>query len=459
MAIKLSGLAPQNPWWKYENWGRDDYDLKHLDIIFDRKDIEIKDGKLYIIRGIRRSGKTVYTKLLVKNLLEKIDNSRKIIYISCDRHSLGEIKNIVNEFIRRFNGKIVIFDEITYHRNWNILLKELIETTDLTIIATGSNPIGIKERRERLPGRRVEGNEYFLNPLSFREFIHNTIKNKDKIRNIDIKMLVDKIKETTAFSVFNPNIEEAMPFFEEYETLLYHYLLTGGFPDAVLEYIKNDRIDERIYEMMIRLFLGELSKENKDEENGRIIMEKILYSMGSRVDFTTIAADIGLHHNTVREYIELFEDARLLYLLYAWDINKERLSIRRQKKIIFQSSLIPQALYQYLTGCRYDDILDYIDKNLEKIVEQTVLSHIIQSIEKPVVREKHSFAGFYYDSNECDLLIRRNSNFYGFEVKYGRIKEQRYPFKVSYITRDTIDENLYPASLFLLGVEKSEKII
>ncbi|HEC89378.1 MAG TPA: ATP-binding protein, partial [Thermoplasmatales archaeon] len=70
MAIKLSGLAPQNPWWKYENWGRDDYDLKHLDIIFDRKDIEIKDGKLYIIRGIRRSGKTVYTKLLVKNLLE-----------------------------------------------------------------------------------------------------------------------------------------------------------------------------------------------------------------------------------------------------------------------------------------------------------------------------------------------------------------------------------------------------
>ena len=88
-----------------------------------------------------------------------------------------------------------------------------------------------------------------------------------------------------------------------------------------------------------------------------------------------------------------------------------------------------------------------------------MLSHIIQSIEKPVVREKHSFAGFYYDSNECDLLIRENNGFYGFEVKYGRVKKHRYPFKVSYITRDTIGEDLYPASLFLLGVEKSEKII
>jgi hypothetical protein len=42
---------------------------------------------------------------------------------------------------------------------------------------------------------------------------------------------------------------------------------------------------------------------------------------------------------------------------------------------------------------------------LEVIVEQLVSSHIIWSFEKPIIKERHSFAGFYYDRKECDLLI------------------------------------------------------
>jgi predicted AAA+ superfamily ATPase len=131
MAIKLSGLSSQNPWWKEGNWENEDNDLKK---------IEIKKGEVYLLRGVRRSGKTVYTKLIIEDLIEEIDG-KKIIYISCDRHSLREIKNIVNEFVKRLAGEVVVFDEITYHNNWNILLKELAETTDITIIATGSNPV------------------------------------------------------------------------------------------------------------------------------------------------------------------------------------------------------------------------------------------------------------------------------------------------------------------------------
>jgi len=154
MAIKLSGLSSQNPWWKAGNWKNEDNDFKKIDYILKRKKIEIKKGEVYLLRGVKRSGKTVYTKLIIEDLTEEVDG-KKIIYISCDRHNLREIKNIVNDFVKRFAGEVVVFDEITYHNNWNILLKELAETTDLTIIATGSNPVKIRGKKERLPGRKV----------------------------------------------------------------------------------------------------------------------------------------------------------------------------------------------------------------------------------------------------------------------------------------------------------------
>ena len=458
MAIKLSGLSSQNPWWKKGNWKNEDRDLKKIEYVLNRKKIEITKGEVYLIRGVRRSGKTVYTKILIEDLIEEID-SKKIIYISCDRHSLGEIKNIVDEFVKRLYGEIVIFDEITYHNNWNILLKELAETTDLTIIATGSNPVKIREKKERLPGRKVEGNEYFLNPLSFREYLNNIVDLKNKIQNSDIKKFANKIKKFVNFSSFNPNIKEMIPYFDDLEPIFYSYLITGGFPDAVLEYLKKGRINERTYEMIIRLLLGVLSKENKNEETGRQIMEKILQAMGSRLDFITIGSEIGIHHNTVREYIELLENSRIIYLLPAWDINKKRYAFRKQKKVIFQSSLIPQALHQYLTGCSYDDILDFLDKKIENVVEHTVSSHIIQSFEEPVIKERHSFAGFYYNKKECDLVISKDKRLYGYEIKYGKLQKNKYPFITSYISKDTIDENTYPTSLFLAGLEKSKKSI
>ena len=256
-------------------------------------------------------------------------------------------------------------------------MKELAETTDLTIIATGSNPVRIKASGERLPGRKIEGNEYFFNPLNFREFINKLVDKKDKIKNPDIRRIASKIKKFDGFSPLDPDIEGIVPFFDELDSLFYSYILTGGFPEVISDYLKKGKIDEKMYETVIRLVLGTLSKEGKSEEIGREIMEKILNSRASRLDFVTIASDIGIHHNTVRDYVELLESSRIIYWLPAWDINKKRYSLRKQKKAIFQSSLIPQALYYYITGCAYDDILDFVDRNLEVIVEQLVPSHVI----------------------------------------------------------------------------------
>ena len=46
MAIKLSGLSSQNPWWKEGNWENEDNDLKKMEYVLNRKKIAIKKGKI-----------------------------------------------------------------------------------------------------------------------------------------------------------------------------------------------------------------------------------------------------------------------------------------------------------------------------------------------------------------------------------------------------------------------------
>lgn len=137
-----------------------------------------------------------------------------------------------------------------------------------------------------------------------------------------------------------------------------------------------------------------------------------------------------------------------------WDIGRKKHSVRKQKKIVFQSPLIPVALHTYLRGGGWEEAQDFIEKNIEWPVEGTIASHIIWTEERPVMGEKHTFAGFFYSKKECDFVMLKDNSFYGFESKYGKLEKARYPFKTLYLTKDTMDEDALPASLFLFGLEK-----
>ena len=80
MAIKLSGLSSQNPWWKKGNWEEKDSDFKKINYVLNRKKINVKKGEVYLIRGVRRAGKTVYTKLIIEKLLKNVNNKKNNLY-------------------------------------------------------------------------------------------------------------------------------------------------------------------------------------------------------------------------------------------------------------------------------------------------------------------------------------------------------------------------------------------
>ncbi|AEC51901.1 hypothetical protein PNA2_0985 [Pyrococcus sp. NA2] len=440
MAVKIVKLIRHNPWWKGEGWEAEDPDLSKVpkgDRI-PRRTVRLKNGEITLIRGVRRAGKSFYLKTIIESLVREVD-PLKVVYIPCDRFTKREVKGFIDE-LRRRHGEICLFlDEITYLKDWRLLLKELGEE-GITTVATGSNPVELKKESELLPGRGIEGNEYYFNPLNFREFA---------------RYMNDRFPDV-AFTYRNPEVDKILPWFEELDGLFYAYLQTGGFPEAVLEFRKKGRVSEERYEEFIRLVLGEIAKSGKSEEIAREILETVLNLKGNRVDYVSIAKKVGVSHPTVREYLSTLESARLIYTLEAWDVSKKHHAHRKEKKIVFQSPLIALSLAKYIG----EDPFEFLEENIEWLVEGTVATHVIWSLEEPIIREKHSFAGFYYDSSkECDIVIKEGGKFFGIEVKYGEVKRKRYPFQTIYISKDEVGEDVYPVSLYLYGLEKSGRSI
>lgn len=181
---KIAEIIGQNPWWKHgAEFIRYDHSLqKAKPIFFERRGIEPKKGDIFVLRGPRQIGKTTYLKYTVKKLIENGVPPKDILYLSLDFFtSRREMRNAIDYFINatRDSAEIYLFlDEITSIEDWNLELKFMADqgiTKRGVILATGSSAVKLREKAELLPGRGLEGNEYYIKPLSFREFVLKSI--------------------------------------------------------------------------------------------------------------------------------------------------------------------------------------------------------------------------------------------------------------------------------------------
>ena len=468
--VRLIDIAYQNPWWKYgANFASYDRDLKDLKQVFSRKVLSLSPGKIYIIRGTRRVGKTVYVKLLIEKLLNEGVNEHSIIYISCDRLvSRFELLRVIEEFLlsRTIRPLYVFLDEITYLKDWQLALKNIAESPwidELIIVATGSSPILLKRGGERLPGRRVEGNEFYMKPLTFREFVLNFIEKyfpyPDTLKKLKKEVLNTHIVLTKSLA---PQFSQIIPFAEELTMLLNIYLITGGFPEAILQYLADGRVSEKTIELFVRLILGEITKMDKSEHIALRILRYIIDHLAQRVSIHKIAQECGVHHATVQEYLELMQETFLIHVLDSWDLSKKTPAQRKQKKIIVCDPFIHHALFVYLAGCTWEDALEIIEKRKPQLVECVVISHLVQTMEIPYVREWWSFLGYYYNKREIDVIMKIRNQLFGFEVKYEeKFTPKRYPIPVKFLTKYefSVKDDIIPVPLFLVGLKKSERVL
>lgn len=497
-------IINQNLWWKHrEEFVSYDRDLRELSkeiLKFERKPIEFEKGKIYVIRGPRRVGKTALIKETISKLITNGINPEQIFYFSCEtlpsrlRNQLRRTIKIFLEKAAEFDLYYIFLDEITYVIDWQIELKNLYDIgllANAITVVTGSSSSVIKERMEYLPGRGIEGNEYILKPLSFREFVlqisHSEyarhLITKDPEKRHALKNLPKKLKHL-AISLEENKVElknifhKIYPFTEELKILLNLYLLTGGFPKVINSYLRNiekenKNIENSLYEEIINYILGDIVKVDKKQEIARQILISTLRRICSKFSYITLSKEIedGIHHQTLISYIYILEDSFILQTLHPYDFDKKGERVKGNKKLYFLDPFILHAVNSMISGREgFDLAQEYLEKeeNAAKLIQCIVASHLTRLKEIPKMREPITFLWSYYNrrGKEIDFIYRKKEKYLGIEVKYQYKVDVRDITKINEIkdyvlltqnSFETTQELIVPVHIFLPLLELSER--
>jgi len=503
--VKISEIVNQNPWWKHgEKFAIFDKNLKEANekpIFFKRKRIDLNKGSIYVLRGPRQVGKTTYIKESINKLISGGIDPNHILYLSSDFFvSRRELRSAIAYFKNKnidVADLYMFIDEITSIKDWNLELKYISDSGTLEkarILATGSCASALRKKGELLPGRGLEGNEYHMKPLSFRDFVLQTTS--QVISTIGEAEFCDSLKkllsilEKTSYSLeagFNQlfkALHQIAPFKQELDYLFNLYIRYGGYPFVVNDYLlkklqseqrqSSFAINPKLSEALMRDIIGDITKLGKQETFIRQILKEISEKYGSRYSFSKLASDIETTHVTTIDYLETLEESFIVTILYAFDFNKKDIKFKGDKKIFFQDPFIFHSIKSFLTGKDINEIIDETLQNEEfvgKLVEGIVASHLITSQEIPMMREPKTFLWFYYDTRgkEIDSMVRIDEKYTAIETKYQssvsskdiwrtpQVKEYAILTKEDLKTEDNVV--LAPVDLMLAILEKSHQTL
>jgi len=125
-------------------------------------------------------GKSTALILLIKELLDKVDNQRAIFYFSCDKLvDYKELDDILSAYLRlkereKIRTSYILLDEVTFPKEWYRAIKLRIDRGDFkndVLILTSSLSMKAKVEIEKFPGRRGKGKILVMYPLPFSEYV------------------------------------------------------------------------------------------------------------------------------------------------------------------------------------------------------------------------------------------------------------------------------------------------
>lgn len=288
-----------------------------------------------VLLGPRRVGKTVIIKQLIYEVIEGGFDPNAILYASIDApiYSGISLENFL-EFLPKDakNGRrIVIFDEIQYLKQWEVHLKDLVDSYPETkFIVSGSAAAALRlKSRESGAGRF---SEFMLPPLTFYEFL--------KFIGDDERLI--SVNSANDHNQYIPNDIDAL------NKTFVDYLNFGGYPEAVLnpevrknadQFIRNDIIDKVLLKDLPNLYgINEIQELNR-------LFSFLAYNAGGEASLENISQESGLAKPTIKKYIEYLESAFLILKLTTVDDNCRTMKRERNFKIYLNNPSMRAALF------------------------------------------------------------------------------------------------------------------
>ncbi|MBN2864119.1 MAG: ATP-binding protein [Bacteroidales bacterium] len=334
---------------------------------------KIKPGKVIIINGARRVGKTVLLKEIIKGLKEPY-----MFLNGEDFNTLDLFSNRSAENYRQITGskKILIIDEAQKIPEIGMVLKLMTdELPHLRIIVTGSSAFDLKNiTGEPLTGRKES---FTLFPLSEKEFSQN-------------ESIVEKKNRLT-------------------ERLIY-----GNYPELIH---LGDRDDKKDYlnELVSSYLLKDILVFENIRHSSKIfnLLRLIAFQTGSLVSFNELAKQLSISKNTVEKYLDLLTKVYILHKVEGFSRNLRK-EITKNSKWYFCDN-----------GIRNSVIANFSSVNLRNDTGQLWENYIIsERLKYQHYRRKNANNFFWrtYDQQEIDWIEEKEGSLSGFEFKWSSEK-------------------------------------
>ena len=364
------------------------------------------DTMIKVITGIRRCGKSYLLKSIIEELKENGIQDKDIIYIELDRKEYKNIKTplelekVIDKLLIDDDFKYIFIDEVQNVKGFETVVNAYKSEEKYSIFLTCSNSYLLSgELITKLTGRYIE---IEMLPLNFYEYVDmKRFKNKNVNTNI----------------------------YQEFE----EFIRNGGFPGS----LNYDNYEDKL--LYTKNVINQIF--DKDIKNHKKIKDKALFeviqkfvvnnfgsiiSIGSIYDYLIKGEKIPVDRRTIKSYIEVLENAKIIYSCDLFDMKSKKVLVRKRK--------------YYLA-----DLSIYFALNTDNRINYgPVLENILFSYLKS---KNYSLSVGKIGNLECDFIARRGIDEY-FYIQVTKNMDDKKTEEREYKPFYEIKE-MYPRYLFV----------
>lgn len=339
--------------------------------IYDDLGKYLKKNKVLVLYGPRRVGKTtLLTNFLSKTKLKyRLDNG--------DDSSIQEILSsqsfqLIKEYAHGY--ELIAIDEAQRIPNVGLGLKILVDQVPgIKIIVTGSASLDLSYKvGEPLVGRKLT---YKLYPVSQKELVSENTP-------------FDLRQKKEQFLIFGsyPEVLEAQ---------------SGSEKEKILTDIVNSYLLKDILEL-------ERVKGSKFLYN---LLKLLALQIGNEVSLNELSTNLGIDRKTVERYLDLFEQAFIIYNLRGFSKNLRK-EVTKKGKYYFLDNGVRNAIISNFNT---------LDKRADvgALWENFVVTERLKKQEyEPIYASNYFWRT--WDKKEIDWIEMREGKLFGYEIKWGK---------------------------------------
>ena len=333
----------------------------------------ITPGKVVVIYGARRVGKTTLLQKFLKN-----EDATKVLFVNGDdimvRHylqsqSINKLQDFVGEHV------LLVVDEAQHIERIGLNLKIIVDhMPHVKVIATGSSSFDLaKDVGEPLTGRKFV---LPLFPLAQME-ISGQEKRHETEANLELR------------------------------------LIYGSYPEVVTTR-DNARREEYLREIISSyLFKDILALEGVRYANKLVrILQLLAFQIGKEVSLAELGRQLGMSKNTVERYLDLLEKVFVVYRRTGFSRNLRKEITKNHR------------FYFFDTGIRNALIGNFNPLAIRNDVGELWENYVITERYKKHEYSRHTVNSYFwrtYDKKEIDLVEEQTGHLSGYEIKWKNI--------------------------------------